>query len=325
MAITTPNEPPAWRAAVGAFALAAAHTATAAPGLATRDLNPIFQPVYLPRYAAPLPVDGWRLEHGLHITNTYQEDDRGDENLVIDIENYRYNFDLSYRRDRWSFAVSLPFVASRGGKLDHLIEEWHDFFGFSQGGRTDVPRDRTEIRYQRDGVTEFSQTESSNGLADVALAIGYHSTDGFGYHLAVELPTGSESDFSGNESLDWALWLSHARSIDESLDVYGLFGLSFPGDDGALAERLAARIWVAQLGLEYRFDASLAAVAQLDLHSGWLERSDLKAFDSSLQLQLGLGFDKLLENYRVDLYFSEDILVGSAPDITFGARLTRNF
>lgn len=302
-----------------------APVAGASPGLATRDLNPILQPVFLPRYASPPPVDGWRVEHGLHITNTYQEDDRGAESLVIDVENYRYHFDIGYRRNRWSFTASVPFVASRGGELDHLIEEWHDFFGFSQGGRTRAPRDRVEIRYRRNGVTEFSQTESSSGLADIALALAYHTPTGVGYHLAVELPSGSESDFSGNESLDWALWISRTHDMDETLTVYGLLGLSFPGDDGALAERLAAQIWVAQLGFDYRIGETLSVIAQLDLHSGWLDNSRLKAFDSSVQLQLGLGFDELLENHRVDLYFSEDILVGSAPDITFGARLTRNF
>ncbi len=317
-------EPRGLLAGLVALALSAP-VAGAGPGLATRDLNPILQPVYLPRYAAPPAADGWRVAHDLQITNTYQEQERDGESLVIDVENYRYTFDLGYRRGAWSFAASVPFVASRGGELDQLIEEWHDLFDLPQGGRTRAPRDRVEIRYRRDGITEFSQTESSSGLADLALSLAYHAPGGFGYHVAIELPSGSESDYSGNESVDWALWLTRTRDVDETLTVYGLLGLSFPGDDGALAERVAARIWVAQLGLDYRVGATLSVMAQLDLHSRWLDRSSLKAFGNSAQLQLGLGFDGLLDDHRLDLYFSEDILVGSAPDITFGARLTRNF
>lgn len=311
-------------AALAALALATP-TVGASPGLATRDLNPILQPVYLPRYAPPPAPGGWHLVHGLHLTNTYQEQDRGDESLVIDVENYRYTFDFGYRRGAWSFAASVPFVASRGGELDHLIEEWHDLFGLPQGGRTRAPDDRIEIRYLRDGEVEFSQSDASSGLADIALTLGYHSPGGFAYHVAIELPSGSESDYSGNESLDWALWLSRTHPVDEALTVYGLFGASFPGDDGALAGRLAARVWVAQLGLDYRIDETLSLMAQLDLHSRWLEHSSLKAFGNSAQLQLGLGLDGLLAKHRLDLYFSEDILVGSAPDITLGARLTRTF
>ena len=312
------------RAGLAALALHAP-LASASPGFATRDLNPILQPIFLPRYAAPAPDDGWRIEHALHVTNTFQEQERGDEQIVIDVENYRYSVDLGYRRGAWSFAASLPFVASRAGELDRLIEEWHDLFGLPQGGRTRAPRDRLEIRYLRDGEVEFSQLESSNGIADIALSLGYHAPGGFGYHVGIELPSGSESDFSGNESLDTALWLTRAQAFGETLTVYGLLGLSFPGDDGALAERLASRIWVAQLGLEYRVGAMLSVTAQLDLHSRWLDDSSLKAFGNSAQLQLGLGIDGLLDEHRLDLYFSEDILVGSAPDISFGARLTRHF
>ena len=39
----------------------------------------------------------------------------------------------------------------------------------------------------------------------------------------------------------------------------------------------------------------------------------------------GLGFLKLFDNHRLDLFFSEDIKVESAPDITFGLRLAREF
>ena len=48
----------------------------------------------------------------------------------------------------------------------------------------------------------------------------------------------------------------------------------------------------------------------------------LTAFGNSLQIQLGLGFPQLFENHRLDVFFSEDILVGSAPDISFGLRLS---
>ena len=42
-------------------------------------------------------------------------------------------------------------------------------------------------------------------------------------------------------------------------------------------------------------------------------------------MQLGLGFPRLLGEQRLDLFFSEDILVGSAPDISFGLRLSRSY
>ena len=109
------------------------------------------------------------------------------------------------------------------------------------------------------------------------------------------------------------------------MSLYGLVGLSFPADDGTLEGLIVDEIWVAQLGLEYRFSQNLVGIAQLDLHSETIEDSDLDAFGESLQIQLGLGFLRLFENHRLDLFFSEDILVGTAPDITFGARLSTGF
>ena len=194
-----------------------------------------------------------------------------------------------------------------------------------QGGRDSAPRDRIEISYRRDGVVEFAQDRSSDGLADVSLSLGYHPVGATGYFVGVELPSGDEDDFSGNESVDWSLWVQHKLALDEEMGIYGLFGVGFPGDDGALGKRLAERIWVAQLGFNYRFAERLIATLQVDLHSGWLDDSRLKAFRNSVQVQLGLGIERALGERRLDLFFSEDILVGSAPDITFGARLTQPF
>ena len=109
------------------------------------------------------------------------------------------------------------------------------------------------------------------------------------------------------------------------MTVYGLLGLSFPGDDGNLEGLVVDEIWVAQLGLDYRFNNNFIGTVQFDFHSETIEDSDLKAFGNSLQIQLGLGFLRLFENHRLDLFFSEDIMVGTAPDVTFGARLIREF
>ena len=104
-----------------------------------------------------------------------------------------------------------------------------------------------------------------------------------------------------------------------------MLGISFPADDGTLEGLIVDEIWVAQLGLEYRFSENLVGTAQLDLHSATIDDSDLDAFGESLQIQLGLGFLQLFENHRLDLFFSEDILVGTAPDITFAAHLSTGF
>jgi len=40
---------------------------------------------------------------------------------------------------------------------------------------------------------------------------------------------------------------------------------------------------------------------------------------------VGVGFLRLFGEHRLDLFFTEDILVGTAPDISFGLRLSRSY
>ena len=309
----------------GILVFSSSHAANTAAGLATRDLNPILQPIYLPAYTPYSNSNGWRIDHSFYITNTSQRENKGDEQLALDVENYRYELGLRYRKDNWLGQVNAPFIANRGGELDSAIENWHDFFGLPEGDRDKFPRDDINVEYVRDGEVEYSQDKSSSGLADISLALGYQLTEETRYFVGIELPTGSESDYSGNEAIDFATWVTHEKLINAELSIYGLFGVSFPGDDGNLEGLVVDEIWVAQLGTQYLFTDGVAGTVQLDWHSKTIDDSDLTAFGDSLQIQLGLGFLKLFDNHRLDLFFSEDIKVESAPDITFGLRLAREF
>ncbi|HKJ54038.1 MAG TPA: DUF3187 family protein [Gammaproteobacteria bacterium] len=299
--------------------------ALAAAGLATRDLNPILQSVYLPTLVPMGDSDGWRLDHSLYITNTLQHKSTGREELLIDAENYRYDFALRNRSGNWITQLGVPLIANSAGELDNLIDNWHDFFGLPQGKRDQFARDRIAIEYRRDGRVEYSQTAASSGLGDLSLALGYQRPGETAYFIGIELPTGSADDFSGNEAVDYAIWITRELPLDTQTTAFGMLGLSLPGDGGNLGGLLVDRIWVAQAGMEYRFYDDLAATVQLDMHSRSVEHSSLVAFGNSVQIQIGLGFLELFEQHRLDLFFAEDILVGSAPDISFGLRLARQF
>lgn len=294
-------------------------------GFATRDLNPLLQPIYLPTLATFNPDNGWKIDHSLYITNTLQEESKGDERLLIDVENYRYELGLRYRKDQWLARLDLPFVSNSAGALDTTIDNWHQFFNLPEGKRNDFPRDQIDINYARDGTLEYQQNSSSSGIGDIALGIGYQANTKVAWFAGIELPTGSANDYTGNEAIDMALWLTYQNRVNAEMGSFALLGVSFPGDGGNLEGLIVDQIWVAQLGLDYRFKPSIVGTLQFDLHSATIENSSLKAFGNSLQIQLGLGFLRLIGEHRLDLFFSEDILIGSAPDITFGMRLSRSY
>ncbi|MFV2032728.1 MAG: DUF3187 family protein [Gammaproteobacteria bacterium] len=311
-----------------ALALTLNTNSASTAGLSTRDQNPMFQAYYLPTNSPPTQT-GWNFSHSVFITNTFQLESRGNETLVIDAENYRYDLSIAYQRSAWRAVATIPFFSTQSGSLDSVIENWHDFFGFPQGGRDLNPNDQLNIDYTRNGQTLYQQSRRSDGVGDISLAFSYVlASDDEGateISFAVDLPTGSVADNTGNEKTDFALWLSKSHAVTTQSSLFGLIGLSRLGKGGQLADQLEKQVWVAQFGLDHAFNSSVSGILQLDMHSRMVKNSALTAFGDSIQIQVGLTFKQLLDSYALSLFFSEDILAGSAPDITFGLRLSSRY
>ena len=141
----------------------------------------------------------------------------------------------------------------------------------------------------------------------------------------MELPTGDDSDFTGNDAVDFAVWIAGSTHIDEAMSISGMLGVAFPGDGGPLEGLLADEILVAQIGFDYQFTDRIVGIGQLDMHSDSLDDSDMNAFGHSLQLVIGIGINEVFEGRRLDVFFTEDIDTGTAPDITFGIRLAQRY
>jgi len=297
-------------------------------GLATRDQNPMLQAYYLPSMGFS-SQPGWQYSHSLFITNTFQTESINNETLVIDVENYRYDFAFAYQHNNWRLGTKIPLIFNQGGSLDGLIEDWHDFFGLPGGGRKSNPDDQLNIEYIKNGTTVFLQNKAHNDIGDIEVSLSYQlvadekrSTD---FSVGVELPTGSADSNSGNEATDVALWISHQRAVTDLTRLYGLIAYSRLGKGGQLAQQLNSATWIAQIGVEHAFNSDISGILQLDMHSALIKDSALTALGNSLQLQFGLQFRNLIENHNLDLFFSEDIAAGSAPDISFGIRLSSRY
>ncbi len=291
------------------------------PGLPTRSQNPLLQSYFIP--AQPQPTgDQWSLVHSLYITNTYQEDQSNTEQLLIDVENYRYDLQLNYRQQAWLFNMNLSLISNDEGFLDQTIENWHDFFGMPQGGRDDVENDQIQLFYQKDGDNIIDSRQSSSGLADIQLAAGYQLSASSQLWAALELPASADSEFISNDAIDAALWYSRWFEHSDKLSSHGQLGVSFPADAGLFEGRLHDQFLFAQYGIIYRIDPSYQILIQADYHSEMVNNSGLDGLEDSLQMQFALGLPRLFDNYQLDLFFSEDIVPGHAPDITFSLRVS---
>jgi hypothetical protein len=297
-------------------------------GLDTRDQNPMLQAYYLPGLGFS-SQPGWQYSHSLFISNTFRSQSINNETLVIDVENYRYDFSIAYQKNDWRLKTEIPLIGNGGGTLDGMIEDWHDFFGLPQRGRKSNPNDRLNIEYIKNGQTIFLQNQADHDIGDIEVSLSRQlssdakqSTE---LSIGIELPTGSVESNSGNEAIDIALWMSHYRVASKLTSWYGLVGYSWLGKGGQLANQLKTGTLVAQFGAEHALTDDISAILQLDMHSALIKDSALTAFGNSLQMQIGLQFENLINNHNLDLFFSEDILPGSAPDITIGVRLSRSY
>ena len=290
------------------------------PGLPTRDQNPLLQGYFIP----VMPVsasDGWALSQSLYFTNTYQLDRSSDEDLIIDVENARLDIQASWAREQWRFNINIPFIRNSPGFLDQTIVGWHDFFGLPQGGRDQAQNDQMRLYYQNaDGVTVDTR-QSASAIGDIQLAAGYQLSQTGQLWLGVEMPVADDRIIS-NQSADFALWYADSASVRGNFTPYGLLGLAFPADDGVFEGQLKRQFLFGQLGLLYAWRPAYQWFVQADFHSSMIDNSRLDALGHSLQAQFGLRLPKLSDDFQLELFFSEDIYPGHAPDITFGLRLS---
>lgn len=291
------------------------------PGLPTRGQNPLLQSYYIP-VIPTTSEDSLSFSHSLYFTNTYQIESKGNENLVIDVENTRYDFQITYRKSLWHFNLTVPFISNRSGFLDQTIEGWHDFFGLPQGGRDSAQNNQINLLYQVDGNDIINSQDPSEGIGDIQLAAGYQIDPQSQFWFALELPSSDNSLFISNQEMEFAFWYLTANNLNEKLTTYGTLGLSFPANDGLMINRIENQVLFGQVGLIYTWLPRYQLLLQLDLHSNIVKNSDLEALGNSIQAQFGLRINKLFSEQQLDLFFSEDIIPGYAPDITFGIRLS---
>ena len=92
------------KTALGAFWLllfVCASQVLAAPvGLKTRDQNPMFQAYYLPSIDISLHKCS-QTTISVYLINTFQNNRQGKETVLIDVENYQYDFSIAYKQDKW--------------------------------------------------------------------------------------------------------------------------------------------------------------------------------------------------------------------------------
>jgi len=307
----------------------AAKEAPAQPraSLQATNMNPLVQIYGLPRMTeGPKRPRAFRVSLGLDWAS-HAVSDASDKAVVqFDGETRRYTLKtvgpLAGSGGWW--AVALPFVSHSGGQLDPLIASWHDSWGLPHGNRANRPRN--ELLYHvvdSSGRERLSQTRSASGPGDVALAMGAPLFESLSAGIRIEAPTGDPDKLLGSGGWDTAAWLAlgdHLGAWSWHLAGGGLY----IDDSTVLPDRHRTWAPVGRAALGWHPLEPFTVHAQLDSHGAMYDSEPTPIGRPALQLRLGAKWHAA-QGFRAIAGFSEDLAVGTGPDITFHLRLSQDF
>ena len=305
--------------------LLAAQSVAASEPLYVKNLSPVAGLLGLPAQRTASVDTAGQFNLALHgsLASHYISEGSGDEYLNLDGETGRLALEVRYAiSDNLDVQLELPWLKHSGGKLDSLIDNWHDFWGMSDGGRSNVEQDLLDYRYR--GEDNFLLEDDSSGLGDTSLSLGYrfYGDEEASASIVVgyKFGTGDEDKFLGSGADDayLALRFSGDQRSDLPLRWHGQLGYLYAGESELIQNIQEQHLWFAGLGLDWRLGESWSLLGQVDAHAAPAD-SDIKGIgETAVMLTLGARW-RFAEQWDLDLSLVEDIQVETAPDVVFQA------
>lgn len=257
-------------------------------------------------------------------------DSNKNERLILDGEITKLSLFSSLKySENFNIVIEVPFYKFSEGFMDKHIKNWHKFFGLSDGSRINQPQDRLLFEYE--SISKNSISDSFFGIGDVKLSSSLNISNQDKSNLflvsAVELPSGSKRKYLSNGQIDFyssLVWKNKFKNIYSSSYI----GIAY-------SEKSA--LFYAKDNNMYKFFGSALSYKPSKffgfnniVFKTSLKMSD-KFYSSGLDslgdysVLLGLGATISLNDYFINIGFSEDLKVNSVPDITFVTSLQKRF
>lgn len=272
------------------------------------------------------------LSFTVDFTSHYVSRNKANESLVLDGETTRAA--INYRRgfsQGLELRIEVPFIDHSGGFSDGAIDDFHDFTGFSDGGRADGPRDRQLYQYTRNGQTLLQVDDSPSGIGDIRLGVAkvldLSESLQTSLNAELKLPTGDADKLTGSNSTDLALWLSAGRSdfLFNGFSVVAAAGGLYTGEGDVLADQRQQGVGFGWLTLGYRLFQPLVLKAQLYMHSALYDQSRIDALEG-VAVQGGAGLTWAFSKVTaLDAAIIEDLNPEASSDVSFNLSLRRGF
>ena len=286
----------------------------------TRNQNP-FSLVY----GQPLPTPARLPQAGefnyalsLDISNTLNSETSSNESLYVDYEAYNLTLGGIYGlKEHWALKLDIPFIYRSGGVFDHAIDEWHKLFSLPRASRPDVEDDQFRLFYSHTSATSIDLNSSQAGIADAQLGLGrslYQTSEhALSVWASIDVPVGDADKLTGNDDLDYSLWLAGSSYVGELSIIDTNMGVVVPGDSVLTSLETEDLVFFGHAGAHIALNPTLALKLQLAGHSGYYKDTNLDFLGSAVIIIFG-GSINIGKCSAIDVGFSEDIKVGASPD-----------
>jgi len=299
--------------------------------LEVRNTSPIAQLYGLPTMRGGR-ADELQVRFSVDAANSFTGDFTDSEFVFLDGETAVFSYAVSRGfGKRWEAGVEVPWIVHSGGRFDGLIDEFHDLFGFPDGGRPLADRGELDYVISADGELATDIRSKKSDLGDLRGWLGWSLLESGRRSLVArahtKLPTGRAQNLSGSGGFDGALSLDFIQrsalpraSVQMSLGG----GLAFLGQGDLLPSRQRTVVPFGHFGLGIGLGERLTLLGQLDAH-GALFNAELSHLGNAvLQGTLGLKF-AFSSKLAVDLSLVEDLSGAQAADVIFKLGLVGRF
>jgi len=297
----------------------------------TRNQNPLLALYGLPSpLPARLPEAGrGRVAGVVNWANSANIDTSGNSAFTLDAETVEMRLHLEHSFwPKIAVRAQLPWRRVSGGSLDGFIEDWHEFFGLPNGSRDRLPRDELLIEYRVADATLLRFDESTSGVSDIPLSVGYQlqasDTRSMSAWLTVKAPLGDANDLTGSGAVDVALSLSAQSALNEDWDLFGQVNAVWLGDGDLLPQLQESAVFSALAGITWNPWRELDLTVQFEGNSRVFEGGGTDFSGDAILMTFG-GSYRTQGGWQFDLGISEDIDVGASPDIAFNVAARRKF
>jgi hypothetical protein len=318
------------RAAIMALAVLLADNASAEPFL-TRNQSPLLALYGLPSpLPARLPASGGGHVAGVvNWSNTEKDESSGDGTYTLDAEVFEFRLHLDHAfNERFAMHAELPWRQVSEGSLDGFIDDWHGIFGLPGGSRRRLPEDELLIEFREGDATLLRFDESSSGIGDIPIAVGYqlHATDrtALATWLTVKAPVGNADDLTGSGAVDIAATLSGQSQLHDRWQLFGQASVAWLGEGDLLPELQESFAWTLMGGLSWNAWRSFDLTAQVEANSRIFDGLHSEFDGDALVITFG-GSWRTVGGWRFDVGVSEDLQAGASPDVAFNLAVRRGY